>query len=98
MFEEDAHHGKDRPVLVVGRRDQRTVFALQLSSQEHHGSQPNWHPVGVGGWDSRRRHSWVRLDRVLELDDRALRRESVALEPWRFRQIAGRLRESYGWR
>jgi hypothetical protein len=97
VLEENDFLGKDRPVLVIGRRDERTVWALQLSSQGHRHGQPHWHPLGAGDWDSRRRPSWVRLDRILELHDRALRRESVAVPADVFADVAAVLRERYGW-
>ena len=36
--------------------------------------------VGTGGWDHEGRPSEVRLDRLLELDGSALRREGAALD------------------
>jgi hypothetical protein len=97
ILEEDPFAGKDRPVLVVGRKDQRTVYALLLSSQAHRQGKPHWLSLGVGGWDAQRRPSWVRLDRVLELHDRSIRRESVALDPEVFAQVSNQLRGRYGW-
>lgn len=97
-FEDNSFAGKDRPVLVVGRRDERTVYALQLSSQPHHDGQPHWLALGSGPWDQKRRPSWVRLDRVLELHEHALRRETTALPPAQFRQVSDRLQDAYGWR
>jgi len=39
----------------------------------------HWMDVGVGGWDSERRPSEVRLDRLIALEDAAIRREGAAL-------------------
>lgn len=96
-FEEDATRHKDRPVLVVGRKDERTVLALMLSSQRWRRRHRHWLALGAGAWDGERRESFVRLDRVLELDERALRREGAVLAKERFELVSARLRERYGW-
>jgi hypothetical protein len=85
-YEEDAARGKDRPVLVVGRRGGRWL-GLMLTSKDHDRDAADearwgrhWMDVGSGGWDRERRPSEVRLDRLLELDPTAVRREGAALE------------------
>jgi hypothetical protein len=87
-YEEDAHRGKDRPVLVVGRR-RRQLLALMMTSKDHdrpggprreESTGPAWMDVGSGGWDRRRRPSEVRLDRLLVLDPSDVRREGSALD------------------
>jgi hypothetical protein len=95
-YEDDPRQGKDRPVLVVGRND-RTVLGLMLSSQSERDGQRNWLALGPGEWDREKRPSWVRLDRVLEVDHDGIRREGAVLDRVRFDQIAGVLRRSYGW-
>lgn len=89
-YEEDASQGKDRPVLLIGRRHsggRERFLALMLTSKDHdrdaadevrHGR--HWMDVGSGGWDRRGRPSEVRLDRLLVLDPSALRREGAALD------------------
>ena len=96
-YEEDPGRGKDRPVLVVGRSG-RTVLGLMLSSQSDRDGQRNWLPLGPGAWDRESRPSWVRLDRVLEVDADGIRREGAVLDRTRFDQVAGALRTEYGWR
>lgn len=102
-FEEDASQGKDRPVLIVGR-DGRLLVGFMLTSKDHDGRRAldaaqgrRWMDVGTGGWDRRRRPSEVRLDRVLRLDPRTIRREGAALDPARFRAVAKAARELHGW-
>lgn len=95
-YEEDAARGKDRPVLVVGR-DGRTLLGLMLSSQAEREGQRGWLALGPGSWDRERRPSWVRLDRVLEVDEDGIRREGAVLPRDRFDLVADRLRASYGW-
>jgi hypothetical protein len=95
-YEEDPGQGKDRPVLVVGR-DGRTLLGLMLSSQSDRDGQRDWLALGAGAWDAERRPSWIRLDRVLEVDEDGIRREGAILDPARFDRVADALRERYGW-
>ncbi len=73
-FEEDASQGKDRPVLVVGRDDDR-LLGLMLSSQAHRADDANWTAIGSGPWDGGHKASYVRLDRVLDVPEQGIRRE-----------------------
>ena len=84
-YEEDASRGKDRPVLVIGIEDD-VLVALQLTSKDHDVDQAQesrdgreWMDIGTGAWDSQRRPSEVRLNRVLRLDPAGVRREGAAL-------------------
>jgi hypothetical protein len=85
-YEDDPHQGKDRPVLLIGRRGTQWL-GLMLTSKDHdrdgddearHGRY--WMDVGTGGWDRERRPSEVRLDRLLVLEEAAIRREGAALD------------------
>jgi hypothetical protein len=85
-YEDDPAQGKDRPVLVVGREDS-TLLALQLTSQDHDLDAADearfgryWMDIGTGGWDPQRRPSEVRLDRLLRLDEQGVRREGAILD------------------
>lgn len=93
-FEEDPARGKDRPLLVVGRVQSR-MLALMLSSKlprEDHVA------LGAGAWDRDGRPSFVRLDRVFELDDEHdIRREGAVLGPAAFGQVVDALRARHGW-
>jgi hypothetical protein len=95
-FEEDDGRGKDRPLLVVGRRGADLV-GLMLSSQHDRADDRNWISIGAGDWDRQGRESFVRLDRVLEVGEQAIRREGAILDQARFDRVADRLRSSYGW-
>lgn len=92
-YEDDPSRGKDRPVVVVGR-DGPHLLALMLTSKDHdrdaadearHGR--SWMDIGAGAWDSRRRPSEVRLDRVLRVDPAAVRREGAVLDRQLFERI-----------
>ncbi len=95
-FEEDASQGKDRPVLIVGREGS-SLLGLMLSSQHDREGQHNWFALGTGDWDSERRPSFLRLDRVLDVHEDEVRREGAILDRKRFDAVAGKLRSDYGW-
>ncbi|MFC3993251.1 type II toxin-antitoxin system PemK/MazF family toxin [Actinoplanes siamensis] len=95
-YEDDPGQGKDRPVLVVGR-DGGTLLGLMLSSQSERDGQRNWLALGAGDWDRTERPSWIRLDRVLEVDEDGIRREGAILDRGRFDRVADRLQREYGW-
>lgn len=96
-YEDQPDLVKDRPVLVVGRRDARTVLGLMLSSKGHRADDANWMAVGTGDWDRERRPSYVRLDRVLELAEDSIRKEGAVLDSARFERVSEALRERGGW-
>ena len=96
-FEDDRSVAKDRPVLVIARKDPWTVLALMLTTQPKRPEQRNWLALGPGTWDRQSRPSWVRLDRVLEVDDRSVRREGAALDRSRYALVARALRDDHGW-
>ncbi len=97
VYEDDPNQGKDRPVLVVGR-DGARLLGLMLSSQSARDGQHGWLALGPGDWDRDARPSWVRLDRVLAVDEDGIRREGAVLDRARFDRIAAVLRHDYGWR
>jgi hypothetical protein len=85
-YEDDPSRGKDRPVLVVGRADAE-LLCLQLTSKDHDRDAEDearhgrfWLDVGSGGWDTQRRPSEVRLDRLLRIPESEVRREGAALD------------------
>jgi hypothetical protein len=98
-FEEDFSRGKDRPVLVVGS-DGPLLLALILTSQDHDRDAADearwgrvWLDIGTGAWDADGRRSEVRLDRVLRIDPRAVRREGAAISEDVFALVARNLHE-----
>lgn len=85
-YEEDPSQGKDRPVLVIGRRPDGVLLTLMLTSKDHDRDAADearwgryWMDVGSGAWDRQRRPSEVRLDRLIELAPGDVRREGAAL-------------------
>ncbi|TDE30797.1 type II toxin-antitoxin system PemK/MazF family toxin [Nonomuraea mesophila] len=91
-YEEDPSRGKDRPLLVVGRTGRR-LLAMMLSSKGDDG--PGW--LELGAWGRGDRVSYVRLDRVFELDEDDIRREGAVLDGERFARVAARLMAIHGW-
>jgi len=102
-YDEGDGRGKDRPVLVIGRRGDE-LLGLMLSSQDHdrdaadearHGRV--WTDLGSGAWDARGRPSEVRLDRLLQLAPDDVRREGAALDRARFDRVVAEARRVQGW-
>ncbi len=96
-FEDRPQESKDRPVLIVGSKGRGTVLGLMLSTQQSRAGQDGWLELGEGPWDAQRRTSYVRLDRVLEIDASSIRREGAVLDEARFQQVASSLRARHGW-
>ncbi|GAA5197976.1 type II toxin-antitoxin system PemK/MazF family toxin [Microbacterium jejuense] len=88
--------GKDRPVLVIGRCDADTVYAVKLTSKAHDG-QRDFLPIGSGAWDSQGRPSWVDIDQFYLVHRAGMRREAAALDLERFVRVADALHRRYGW-
>lgn len=102
-YDEDDGRGKDRPVLVIGRRG-GDLLGLMLSSQDHDRDADDearhgriWTDLGSGAWDSRGRPSEVRLDRLLVLPPATVRREGAALDRTRFDRVVAEARRVQGW-
>ena len=78
-FEEDPTLGKDRPVIIIGRHGDR-LSGVALTSKH----KPHTIEVGTGPWDSQGRPSFAKVDRLLDIDAAAVRREGAALSRRRF--------------
>jgi hypothetical protein len=97
-FDEGDGRGKDRPVLVIGRRGADLV-GLMLSSQDHDRDAEDearfgrrWIDVGSGAWDPQRRPSEARLDRLLLVPPDAARRIGAALGRRQFDEAVAAVR------
>lgn len=97
-YEDDPRQGKDRPVLLVAR-DGDSLVGLALTSKDHDRDQAQenrdgryWFDLGSGPWDPAGRPSEVRLDRFLEIDPSAVRREGAVLDEARFDAVAAAVR------
>jgi len=75
-YEEDPKQGKDRPVVVIGRRGTGLVGVPLTSRQDDRDPQV---AVGTGPWDREGRESYAKLDRLIALDPKGVRREGAIL-------------------
>jgi hypothetical protein len=105
-YEDDPARGKDRPVLLIGRKDVDGPdgggvwwAGLMLSSQDHDRDEEqeaaagrHWMDLGAGDWDREGRPSEVRLDRLIVLADADIRREGAALDPETFDLVVAEAR------
>ncbi|WP_454295215.1 type II toxin-antitoxin system PemK/MazF family toxin [Salana multivorans] len=105
-YEEDASQGKDRPMLVLGHGGPtgRCLVGIQLTAQDRASDGVVrrrdgrvWMDIGSGDWDRKRRPSEVRIDRLLLVEPRAVRREGGVLPRDRFDAVVEVLREHHGW-
>ncbi|MFM9432651.1 type II toxin-antitoxin system PemK/MazF family toxin [Arthrobacter sp. MP_2.3] len=99
-YEEDYSRGKDRPVLLVGTSG-RYLLALMLTSKDHDGDPRrtgDYVDIGTGRWDSQGRPSEAKLDRILQINPRDVRREGAILDAKGFSIVAAALQARHGWR
>lgn len=97
-YEEDFSRGKDRPVLVIGNHRGR-LLALMMTSRDRNNARSrdeDYVDIGSGAWDSQGRPSEIKLDRVLQLDPEAVRREGAVLPRATFEKVAQGMRRR-GW-
>lgn len=97
-FEEDHTRGKDRPVLLVGR-DGEWLLGLPMTSLDHDRDAAQeaaegryWHDIGRGPWDPKGRSSEVRLNRVVRIDPRGVRRVSAHVSAATFDAVVAGMR------
>jgi hypothetical protein len=83
-YEEDPSQGKDRPVVVIGRRGDSLV-GIPLTTKRH--DEEAQVEVGTGAWDGERRVSYARIWRLLVVDPSRMRREGAVLERDRFDRV-----------
>jgi hypothetical protein len=74
-YEDDPNKGKDRPVVIVGRTG-GDLAAVPLTSKDRgHGCVP----VGAGAWDRSGRPSYAKVDQLIVVRARYVRREGAVL-------------------
>jgi len=91
-FEEDPDQGKDRPVVVIGRRG-RSLVGVPLTTRQN--SREAQISIGTGDWDPKRRKSYARIWRMLDIDEDKTRREGAVLERGRFDSVVAAVDEYY---
>jgi len=92
-FEDDPTQGKDRPVLIIGRRGAWLSGLFLTSKSPGAGPHRVFMDVGHGSWDRQQRPSQVRLDRLLDIDPAMVRREGAALAPAMFAKVLAAARD-----
>ena len=92
-YEDDLSQGKDRPVVVIGRRGARLV-AVPLTSKAHHNEAQV--PVGAGRWDRDGRPSYAKVERLLDIEPGAVRREGAILDRAHFDAVVAGARRAHG--
>lgn len=97
-FEENHREGKDRPVLLIGR-DGDWLLGCPLSSVDHDldvdqeaSVGRHWVSIGRGAWDTRRRESHVRVDRIVRIHPDDVRGRAEKLDKVRFDKVAAGVR------
>ena len=88
-WEEDPTQGKDRPVVIVGRR-RGMLIGVPLTSKRRDDELQVL--VGTGPWDREGRPSYAKLDRILEVDPARVRREGSILGRRHFDEIVAVLK------
>jgi hypothetical protein len=91
-FEEDPDQGKDRPVVIIGRRGRNLVGVPLTTKPNDREAQVN---LGTGGWDPKRRTSYARIWRMLDIDADRTRREGSVLDERRFEALVKAVDEYY---
>lgn len=98
-YEDDPQQGKDRPVLVLARIDDSAIV-IQMTSKDHDRDAAqeahwgrHWMDVGSGDWDAKHRASEVRLDRLLQVPLKSVRRTGGALDERHYNAVITELRK-----
>jgi hypothetical protein len=91
-YEDDPSQGKDRPMVIVGRRGARLV-GVPLTSKQH-SNEPQV-AVGSGSWDRSGRPSYAKVERVLDIDPDGVRREGAVLPRALFDDIVEAVRRHH---
>ena len=79
-YDDDPSKGKDRPVVIIGRSGGDLAGVPLTSKNNGHGAVA----VGTGGWDRRGRQSWAKVDQLIVVRERDVRREGSVLDRQRF--------------
>lgn len=97
-YDDDPSQGKDRPVVIVGRRGSGLassgLVGVALTSKQHD-REPQVE-VGTGPWDREDRTSYVKLERLLAVDPKQVRREGAVLGKRRFDEVIAGLEQLHG--
>jgi len=79
-YEDDPSKGKDRPVVIIGRSGNDLAGVPLTSKNKGHRAVA----VGTGGWDRSGRPSYAKVDQLIVVRERDVRREGSVLDRQRF--------------
>lgn len=88
-YEEDPTQGKDRPVVIIGRRGD-CLLGVPLTSKRHDNEAQV--SVGTGPWDREGRVSYAKVERLLDVDPADVRREGAVLDRDHFDDVVAGVR------
>jgi len=88
-YEDDPSQGKDRPVVIIGRRGDHLV-GVPLTSKPHENERQV--EVGTGPWDREGRTSYAKVERVLDVTPSKVRREGAVLAKRHFDDVVAGVR------
>jgi PemK-like, MazF-like toxin of type II toxin-antitoxin system len=91
-YEEDPAQGKDRPVVIIGRRG-AGLLGVALTSKRHDNELQV--VVGRGPWDREGRVSYAKVERLLDVDPQHVRREGAVLERRHFDDVVAGVRQAH---
>lgn len=87
----------ERAMLVIGETRYQELLGLLISSDGRHDGDQNWLSIGPGQWNESGAQSWVRIDKVIQVPEHAVRRQGILLPERRFDRIARALHSRFGW-
>jgi hypothetical protein len=90
-YEDDPSQGKDRPVVIIGRRAD-ALAGVALTSKQHDNELQV--EVGTGPWDREGRTSYAKVERVLDVDPQQVRREGAVLSRPAFDAVVAGVRRA----
>ena len=90
-YEDDPRKGKDRPVVIIGRTGTDLAGVPLTSKDKGRGAVA----VGTGDWDPSGRPSYAKVDQLLVVSERDVRREGSVLDRRRFDAVVAGVGEHH---
>lgn len=87
----------ERAMLVVGETRFQELLGLLISDDKRHEDDDDWLSIGPGQWNLSGEQGWVRIDKVIQAPEHAVRRQGILLPERRFDRIARVLHTRFGW-